>query len=167
MVSIRWEGDAMQKREPRIQTSIGARVRMGNDWRGVTIMNVSRHGLMLHVTQPPQRGSYIELRRSSIVIVGRIAWSNGRRCGIRAQDVIDIAALTDQPQHESAWKPGDPCRRQQQRDAIDNHAARSEFFARNFQFAAVIAFLLVASVMILKLVGDSFAEAMRHVTAAL
>jgi hypothetical protein len=71
-------------------------MRANNGWRDVTIGNVSSRGLMIRGISLPPRGTFVEVRHRSVCVVGRIVWSHGARCGIRTQDVVDIAALLSQ-----------------------------------------------------------------------
>lgn len=85
--------DSMKSREPRQSVMIPARLRDDAAWSDVSIRNVSGHGMMLHMSRPPVRGSYVELRRSDVVIVARVMWADGDRCGLRTQQRIDVQQL--------------------------------------------------------------------------
>jgi hypothetical protein len=61
-----------------------ARMRHGNAWSDVCLVNLSSRGAGLQCATPPGPGSYVEIKRgSNVVIVGRVAWSHGHRFGIR------------------------------------------------------------------------------------
>jgi hypothetical protein len=159
----------MKKREPRVQTSIPARMRLEDQWLDVKIMNLSLHGMMLRMARAPRRGSYIEVRRASSVIVGRVVWSRDGQCGVRAQDEIDMAAVANAPAKAAApaWKAGDADRRSDQRRHVEQSEERSRLIARRLQFASLTLFVLLASAAVLKVISDSFVEAVGRVTAAL
>ena len=72
---------------------VRARMRVDASWQDVCILNVSLHGLGIQAVQPPGRGSYVEIRRGTHVIVARIAWSKGHRAGLRSQDPIQPLLL--------------------------------------------------------------------------
>ena len=55
----------MIKREPRHDVDLPARLRGDESWSDVCIRNVSSRGLMLLIDNPPQRSTYIEVRRGS------------------------------------------------------------------------------------------------------
>jgi len=65
--------------------------------RLVSVINASRRGLGLRGRNLPSRGEYVEIRLQEGVVVGRVAWSNGVRCGIQTQDAVELRALTDIP----------------------------------------------------------------------
>ncbi|TKD51594.1 PilZ domain-containing protein [Sphingomonas baiyangensis] len=84
----------MINREPRKSTFIQARMLTDAGWCDATIRNLSSGGMMLEMAGgAPRRGSYVELRRTTSVLVGRVAWSAANRCGISTRERIDIAAL--------------------------------------------------------------------------
>jgi hypothetical protein len=83
----------LRSREERRTIFLKARLRTDDGWRDVTVANISSRGLMLRCPSAPRRGSFIEVRHRGATIIGRVAWSQGARCGVRAQDVIDIADL--------------------------------------------------------------------------
>ena len=158
----------MKKREPRTNTSIPARMRLDDQWTDVRIMNLSLHGMMLRIANPPSRGSYIEVRKSSAVIVGRVVWAKDGRCGVRAQDVIDMSALTNAAAAAPpAWKAGDPDRRVQQRRSMEESEARSRLTGRRLQFAAMIAAVLLGTFAIFTLISETFTSVMARVSTAL
>ena len=83
----------MKHREHREKVMVRARMRVAASWQDVCILNVSLHGLGIQAAQPLARGSYVEIRRGSHVIVARIAWSKGHRAGLRSRDPIFIKPL--------------------------------------------------------------------------
>jgi hypothetical protein len=76
---------------------IAARMRSGGSWSDVRIRNVSSRGILLEAETPPPPGSYVEIRRGSVMIIGRTVWSKPPLFGIRTQDRIDIKALIAEP----------------------------------------------------------------------
>lgn len=84
----------MKPREPRQSIMVPVRVRQDARWKDATIRNVSSRGMMLQMNEPPPRGSYIELRRGEIVMIGQIRWARDDRCGVRTQDVVPLSRLT-------------------------------------------------------------------------
>lgn len=84
----------MTNREPRKTTFIQARVLTDAGWCDATIRNLSSGGMMIEMPGgAPRRGSYVELRRATSVLVGRVIWSAANRCGVSTRERIDIAAL--------------------------------------------------------------------------
>ena len=83
-----------ESREERQKVMIKARMRSGVSWRDVCILNLSVHGVGIQAAEPPARGTYVEIRRGSQVIVARVAWAKGHRAGLRSQDAIFIQSST-------------------------------------------------------------------------
>jgi hypothetical protein len=83
----------MKPREPRRTVFLPARLRETAGWCDAVVRNVSSRGMLLESDEPPARGSYIEVRRASMTIVGRVVWRRDRLVGVRAQDRIDIDLL--------------------------------------------------------------------------
>lgn len=78
-------------------------------WRNVAIRNVSNHGVMLQIANPPPRGRYVEIQRDSLVIVGRVMWSEPGACGLRTHEVLSLPAtgtLAATPPGVHAVEPG-------------------------------------------------------------
>ena len=108
-------------------------------WDDVCILNLSLHGLGIQTATPPARGTYVEIRRGSNVVVARVAWAKGHRAGLRSQDPIFIdALLSDQPGSE--MQTGTVERRKAPRSPERRHED-SRFAARAMEFAcfAIIA----------------------------
>jgi len=83
----------MTPREKRESVLFPVRVRDDDHWSDGRIRNVSSRGLMLEMESPPPRGSFIEIRRGDIVIVGQVRWSSGAQCGLRTQDRVPVERL--------------------------------------------------------------------------
>lgn len=139
-------------REERITVLIPSRMRVGSAWADVVIHNVSSRGLMGGSDSPPAPGSYIEIRRGTIVIVGRVMWGKGRFFGVRTQDRISVKSLIDEPRLASRPQAkkddakGD--RRAENRLAHEARMARSversRAFASMFQYLAIVATIIAA-----------------------
>lgn len=76
---------------------IPARMRACSSWTEVVIHNLSAHGALVACDDPPERGTYVDIRRGRQSIVGRVVWKKNRFFGIRAQGSIDVAAISDEP----------------------------------------------------------------------
>ena len=135
----------MIKREPRHDVDLPARLRGDESWSDVCIRNVSSRGLMLLIDNPPPRGTYIEVRRGSAVVIGRVMWTGDGRCGLRTRNRISVAELTLANAAPRDVKAGGGDRRAQARThRPDEAAARSAALGRTMQFAATIALILAA-----------------------
>jgi len=126
---------------------IPSRMRLESRWLDVVIHNVSSRGLMAGCDQPPAVGSYVEIRRGTIVIVGRVQWNKGRFFGMRSQDRLSVKALVDEPRLASrpvrANATPEHDRRAERRLAHEAQMARkverSRSFASLFQFLVLVA----------------------------
>lgn len=128
----------MKSRDPRHAVHLPARMKNDDAWSDVSIRNVSRHGVMIQLPEPPQRGSYVEIRRQALVIVGRVVWSRGGSCGLRTREALNVAALNDLTVREPGDHTGEPGfdRRKRPR-APQDIAEASALAARRMQFVAL------------------------------
>jgi hypothetical protein len=87
--------DCLERRNaPRFHTVLRvARVTRAHDvglWR---VRNISDNGMMLETSVPLEPGERVSIQLSeSVSIEGRIAWEDGRRCGVVFDQPIDCAA---------------------------------------------------------------------------
>lgn len=155
----------MRPREQRIPVSVPARLRHPSGWSDATVLNMSSNGLMFSSPVPVQRGEYIELRRGPYVIVARVAWSNGMKCGARSQNplpVDDIVKLRPPPKRISA----DIERRANPRRTSDRHG-QSRLFSRYMEKTAIGLVGLVAAVSIAHSVYTVLSKPFDSVVASL
>lgn len=136
-------------------------MRSGVSWHDVCILNLSVHGVGIQASAPPARGTYVEIRRGSQVIVARVAWAKGHRAGLRSQDAIfiqaivnDIGAVASAPRVIG----GTPIeRRSAPRTASQSHES-NRLISRAMEFAC---FGLVAAALALTVFG-SVEQALAH-----
>ncbi len=83
----------MQPRESRREVVIPAQMRSKRGWSDVTIRNISPHGMMLLAPFPPRPGTYVEVRRASLAMVGRVVWVKGKTLGIQLIERLNFNAL--------------------------------------------------------------------------
>lgn len=83
----------LKPREARQSVVFTVRIRQDSGWTDACIRNISSRGLKLEMKSPPPKGSFIEIRRGSLVIVGQVRWSEPNCCGLRTQDRITVAQL--------------------------------------------------------------------------
>jgi len=81
----------MKARATRHSVLIRARMRAGGRPVDVCVRNISARGMMLQCADPPPRGTYVEVAIGKTSIVGRVAWTNNRRAGVQARELIDVA----------------------------------------------------------------------------
>lgn len=130
-------------------------MRVTTDWIDVCIHNMSSRGLMAGTDTPPKVGSYVEIRRGTQVIVGRVMWSRGRFFGIRSQDRLSVKAFVAEPRLAGRPPPADAAdphsadRRAERRLADEARLARrverSRTFASMFQYGVMAAVVLAAA----------------------
>jgi len=85
--------DSRPPREVRRRVVLPARLRTGVQWSDTCILNISSRGLMIHSGKPAPKGSLVELRRGEHVIIARIAWRDGARVGLCAEDRVPIEEI--------------------------------------------------------------------------
>ena len=162
----------LKPREDRRPVSVPARLRSETGWSDVTIGNVSSRGMMLRCVAPPPQRAYIEVRHQGVCVVGQIVWINGTRCGVRTQDLVDVAGLLSQggrralPPANDRRAPSRPIDPPRQRTPAER-AEASRRFARLFDFAVVAAAVGGAAVLAASLVYDAFTGPLGRVTEAL
>lgn len=93
-----------KSREPREPVILPVRIRMDSGWINATIRNVSTKGMKLEMPSPPPKGSYVEIRRGPVVVVGQVRWVEQGCCGLLAQGRVPVAQLKGAP------LPGTPAR---------------------------------------------------------
>lgn len=98
----------MIKREARISVMLPVRIRLDSGWTDGRIRNVSSRGVLLQIAEPPPKGSYIEIRRRDVVIVGQVRWLGQDCCGLRTQDKVPVEHLrADKDGPAPGARPGD------------------------------------------------------------
>jgi hypothetical protein len=144
----------VKPREERQKLMIKARMRSGVSWHDVCILNLSAHVVGIQAAEPPVRGTYVEIRRGSHVIVAHVAWAKDHRAGLRSQDAIFIQAVVNDI-GSAASTPrligGTPIeRRSAPRTASQQHDS-SRLVSRALEFAC---FGLVAAALALAAFGS-------------
>lgn len=139
-------------------------------WSDVTIRNISRRGFQISTSQPVKPGAYIELRRAHYTIVARIAWTADGKVGARSQDVIDVSGLLAVSIGKSpgdggqASPPASP--HTHERRSTPRHDVSRQRSSR-LQFAAMIATVVAAAVMIASDMGTVLAQPLAAAKSAL
>lgn len=83
----------MIPRESRREVVIPAQMRSKGGWSDVTIRNISPHGMMLLAPFPPRPGTFVEVRRASLALVGKVVWVKGKALGIKLIERLNFNAL--------------------------------------------------------------------------
>lgn len=121
------------------------RMNVNGTWSDGCIHDLSDKGLLVSSANPPAIGTYVDIRRGTLVIIGRVVWTGGRRFGVRTQDAVSIAALLSEPVQAKRPPPADrrgpndrrgPAREEADRTIVAS-AARSRHRASAFQFVCL------------------------------
>jgi len=147
----------MTPREARESVLFPVRVRDDDHWSDGRIRNISSRGVMLEMDEPPPRGSFIEIRRGDIIIVGQVRWSSGTRCGLRTQDRVPLERLghhSAAPRHH--FTGVEPVERRVQVRVMGPQeiAERSRSRARLFQSLSLVVAGAVGAVFFAMLMYD-------------
>ena len=133
-------------REARKTVRIPSRMRVGEVWMDICIRNLSSRGMLVQCQSPPARGCYVEIRRGSQVIIGRVVWRKEDGFGLRTQDRLDVEAIINEPRlagRPSVRASGTPSeRRTRSRSATAADAARrldrSRWLSSLMQFGLLV-----------------------------
>ena len=147
-------------------------MRVGSAWHDACILDISSRGLMVQAATPPEKGSYLELRRGARIIIGRVVWSSNHRFGLSTQDTLETEAIIANPDGDlESADPGDgtapaidrrAVAREQQR-AFD----RSRQVSRAFEFCCVALLGISGCVIAFSAVGEFFGAPLAVVTERL
>lgn len=140
----------LRPREPRIAVMIASRMRVGNGWSDVRIHNISSRGMLLAGEDAPAIGTYIEIRRGTQIVIGRVMWAKDRFFGIRSQEKLPVQAIINEPRLTSRPQVAkqDGLAEGERRDRrrlvtehmLAHHAERSRTIAWLFQFGVFACF---------------------------
>lgn len=86
-----------KSREAREPVILSVRIRLDTGWVDATIRNISSKGMKLEMANPPPRGSFIEIRRGSAVVVGQVRWVAEGCCGLLAQGRVPVSQFKAPP----------------------------------------------------------------------
>jgi hypothetical protein len=159
----------VRPREPRRNVMIAARMRHGNAWCDANILNISSRGLLLHATTPPSRGTYIEVRRGTHVIVGRVIWAKANRFGVYAQDrlAIDPIVADASPDRRSANDVGDGRAERRARprpERMEWRYSQSREKGRALQFACISGFSILLAACAYEAVTETLSRPLSRVS---
>jgi hypothetical protein len=140
-------------------------MRSGAAWTDIVIKSMSVRELTAETTQPPRRGSFVEIRRGTQVIIGCVIWSEAERFGVRAQDRIDIDAVVTEPRlasrparNSDAASGGEERRHDPERRGAENIAEGAEQSRRRsaaLQFVIVVSLGGIAAAVLASAVYDA------------
>jgi hypothetical protein len=165
--------DGEKPREPRQVVLVTCRMRYDSGWADMTICNLSSRGLMAKCADPPPRGTFVEVRRGTVCVVGQVRWAYGGRIGIRAQEQIDILGLLGKA--PAAQSPGANERRLgprghdhgKSREPSDAAEERSRRWARRFDWIVVATVGIISAGVLVAQVHSILSAPFTQVRAAL
>lgn len=79
------------------ELSVPCRLNVSGTWSNGCIHGVSDKGLLISSISPPAIGTYVDIRRGTLVIIGRVVSSGGGRFRVRTQDPVTASALVNEP----------------------------------------------------------------------
>lgn len=121
------------------ELSVPCRLNVSGKWSNGCVHDVADKGLLISCTSPPPIGTYVDIRRGTLVIIGRVVWQSGSRFRVRTQDPVSIAALVNEPVLKS--RPATSDRRSLGRvesgQSAIQQAERSRERSSAFQFVCI------------------------------
>lgn len=120
-------------------------------WLDACIHNVSSRGMLVASDGDVKPGDYLDIRRGTLVIIGRVVWAKDRYFGVRTQDRISVDALVGEPRRTTRPPAGEqPERRGTTRYASEAQAAhraeRSRQLSSVMQYGLLVCAAVVAAV---------------------
>lgn len=163
----------MKPRELRRKVLIGARMRTGASWGDVCLLNLSSRGVLAQAAVPPPKGTYIEVRRGSHLIVARVVWAEKHKFGLCTQDAIGIDAIIADTVGAKSRAPASQIEHQADRRSVartrnagERHE-RSRLMARAMEFCFLVGSGAMLASLAFSLVQQSVAAPMSQVRSAL
>lgn len=148
---------------------IRARMRVTATWSDVCILNISSRGMQLQAAKPPERGSYVEIRRGLHVIIGCVAWTRQHRFGLKSQDVLFIDAIVAEPSEGDTARSATPYIPVERRAAPRRAASgdNSRLLGRAMEFACLGMLVMAGATIIYGAAESALAAPMASVSNAL
>lgn len=144
---------------------IQARVRCGATWSDACILNVSSRGMLIHATQAPSRGTYLEIRRGTQAFAARVVWTSDARFGVLTQDSVSAEQLIN-GQAQAQQTAMHVERRRQPRTLPSRHEA-SRFRSRAMEFAAFALFGAIGATFATSVVNELLGKPLEAIRSAL
>lgn len=168
---LRVEG--LKPRELRRKVVIEAQMRIGAAWGEVCLLNLSSRGALARSAEPPPKGTYVEFRRGSHVIVACVMWAEKHRFGVRTQDPIRVDDLISDPDGSSASangsaqvQPNAKWKQAYKRPAGQQHE-QSRMMARSMEFCILVGSGVICAGVAFALVQTAVSEPMSQISEAL
>lgn len=156
----------LKAREERRKVLTQARMRCGATWSDVYIVNLSNRGVGLQSPAAPSRGTFVELRRgSNVIIIGQVVWSKDQRFGVRTQDQIWIDGVLNDA--GVARAPTEEWRERRAMPRPQRGGEWSRFRGRMLQHGFIVTAGLCATVAVGSMVNSALARPMHQLAATL
>ena len=132
-----------RSRSPRKSVVVPCRINAGGLWTDGCIRNVSTRGMMISAETSLKIGSYVDIRRGTLAITGRVAWVIGPRFGVRTQDDISAEALVGEPvlKQRPSDQVGNDRRAPARADSARSAAARAD---QSRQMSSILQYICLA-----------------------
>lgn len=79
--------------DTRMTAMLAGTMRDDRATHDVRVGDISPKGMMIVSSRPPSRGDIVDIAVSGHHLAGRVMWVNGRRCGVRMNERIDVEAI--------------------------------------------------------------------------
>lgn len=151
---------------------IAARMHDGNAWCDANILDVSSRGLSLLTANPPPDGAYIEVRRGTHLIVGRVIWAKAGRFGVRTQDRLAINSLVgdglpDSQSTDASDELAVERRARPRSERLEWRHAQSREKGRAMQFACIAGFGFILAACAYEAVRETLSRPLSDVALQL
>lgn len=148
-------------------------MRAGAAWGDVCLLNLSSRGVLAQAAIPLLKGSYIEVRRGSHLIVARVVWAEKHRFGALSQDPIGVDSIIAEAsgaKRNAACAGADPVPDRRAAGPRRTYAVKhdnSRLLGRAMEFCFLVASGAMLAGLAFSLVQQSIAAPMSRVSAAL
>lgn len=160
----------LKPREQRVRVVVPCRLQHDGRWADACIHNISSRGLLVAADVAPAPGSYVDIRRGTLVIIGRVCWRKDRFFGLRTQDRVSVDALVGEPRRTTA-PTGTPERRAEARHRADAEVAerieRHRRLSSLLQYGSLVGAVAIGALIAASQVFSLLSGSLGTVSAAL
>jgi hypothetical protein len=107
---VKGEGGKQSRSEPRMKVLLTGELSSRRGSFSCRVVDISRAGICLDADRAHEQGEDVCFRRGALEVKGTIAWSRGRRFGVRFDDPIRATELLIQMSHSRSAQPPQPAR---------------------------------------------------------
>lgn len=151
---------------------VPCRINVDARWDDACIHEVAARFVTISTATVLGIGSYVDIRRGTLIIIGRVMWVRGDRAGIRTQDPVSAASLVNEPRLAQRPTADDhPDRRGEARRrtplSVAARAERSRRISSALQFAALTAAASGGAYLLATQLFVTLSIPLAHITHAL